>query len=63
MESVVKLLAKRGKLRVPVRKAAEIVWALASPDVGRMFCDVRGWTTKEYAGWLERTLTESLLDS
>jgi len=61
MESVVKLLAKRSKLRVPARRAAHIMWALASPDVGRMLCDVQGWTAAEYAEWLERTLADSLL--
>ena len=61
METIVTWLAKRAKLRVPTRRAAQIVWALASPDVGRMLCDVQGWTTDEYAEWLERTLTESLL--
>jgi len=38
-----------------------IVWALASPDVGRMLCDIQGWTTGEYADWLEETLVATLL--
>jgi AcrR family transcriptional regulator len=59
--TVVGWLAKRTKLRMPLRRAAQVVWTLASPDVGRMLCDVQGWTTDEYAKWLEDTLTATLL--
>ena len=41
--------------------AADIVWALASPDVAHVLCDVQGWTTGEYAAWLEETLAATLL--
>ncbi len=34
--------ARRGPLRVSRDRAAEILWVLASPDVARMLCDVRG---------------------
>lgn len=61
MQTIVQWLAQRAKLRVPVSRAAQIVWALASPDVRRMLCDVQGWTTDEYANWLEDTLTTTLL--
>jgi AcrR family transcriptional regulator len=61
MRTIVQWLAQRAKLRVPADRAAQIVWALASPDVGRMLCDVQGWTTGEYASWLEDTLTTTLL--
>jgi AcrR family transcriptional regulator len=61
MRTIVQWLAQRAKLRVPVDRAAQIVWALASPDVGRMLCDIQGWTTDEYASWLEDTLTTTLL--
>ncbi len=61
MQTIVHWLAKRTKLRMPVNRAAQIVWALASPDVGRMLCDVQGWTTGEYAYWLEDTLATALL--
>jgi hypothetical protein len=54
-------LAERTKLRVPADRAAQIVWALASPDVGRMLCDVQGWTTDQYADWLQDTLITTLL--
>ena len=47
--TIVGWLAERARLRVPEGRAAQIVWALASPDVGRMLCGVQGWTTGEYA--------------
>ncbi len=61
MRTIVGWLAKRAELRVPVNRAAQIIWALASPDVGRMLCDVQGWTTGQYADWLQDTLTTTLL--
>ena len=61
MRTIVRWLAERGRLRVPEGRAAQIVWALASPDVSRMLCDVQGWTTGEYAAWLEETLAAALL--
>ena len=50
-----------GPLRVEVERAAEIIWTLASPDVARMLCDVRGWTEAEYAAWLADVLQRTLL--
>jgi len=61
MRAIVQRLASRAKLRVPPNRAAQIVWTLASPDVGRMLCDVQGWTTGQYADWLEDTLATTLL--
>lgn len=61
MRTVVRWLANRTKLRMPANRAAQVVWTLASPDVGRMLCDVQGWTTDQYADWLERTLAATLL--
>jgi AcrR family transcriptional regulator len=61
MQTIVQWLAKLAMLRVPVNRAAQVVWALASPDVGGMLCDVQGWTTDEYACWLEDTLITILL--
>ena len=54
-------IAARGPLRVTIRRAAEIMWALASPDVGRMLCDELGWTEGEHARWLADTLERTLL--
>jgi AcrR family transcriptional regulator len=61
MRTIVAWLAERARLRVPEDRAAQIVWTLASPDVGRMLCDIQGWTTAEYAAWLEETLAATLL--
>lgn len=61
VQKVVGWLAQRTSLRMPRRRAAQVVWALASPDVGRMLCDVQGWTSDDYADWLEDTLVRTLL--
>jgi AcrR family transcriptional regulator len=54
-------IAERGPLRVRVRRAGEIMWALASPDVGRMLCDELGWSQAQHADWLADALTRTLL--
>lgn len=54
-------IAARGPLRVTTRRATEIMWAVASPDVGRMLCDELGWSQPEHAAWLADTLTRTLL--
>ena len=56
-------IAARGPLRVDVERAGQIIWAVASPDVARMLCDVQGWTNDQYAEWLEDTLVRTLLVS
>lgn len=61
MRTVVEWLSDITTLRTSDERAAQIVWTLASPDVGRMLCDVQGWTSDEYAAWLEETLAETLL--
>jgi AcrR family transcriptional regulator len=61
MRRVATGLADKGPLRVDVDRAAETIFALASPDVARMLCDGRGFTTDEYADWLEDTLARALL--
>lgn len=53
--------ARRGPLRVSRDRAAEVLWVLASPDVARMLCDVRGWSQAQHAAWLETMLTCALL--
>jgi AcrR family transcriptional regulator len=61
MHQVAEWTAAHGKLRVPVERAAEIIWTLTSPDVARLLCDTRGWTNDAYASWLADTLTKTLL--
>lgn len=56
-------LARDGRLRVDEDRAAEVIWVLASPDVARMLCDVRGWAEAEHAAWLKSTLVAALLDA
>jgi AcrR family transcriptional regulator len=61
MHTYAKWIAARGPLRVSTRRAGEIMWATASPDVGRMLCDELGWTESQHAGWIADTLTRTLL--
>jgi AcrR family transcriptional regulator len=61
MQTYAKWIAARGPLRVSTKRAGEIIWTLASPDVARMLCDELGWTEAQHARWLADTLTRSLL--
>jgi len=61
MQTYARWMAARGPLRVSTRRAGEIIWALASPDVGRMLCDDLGWTQAQHAHWLADTLIRTLL--
>ena len=61
MRQAASWFAERGPLRVDVDRAGEMIWTLASPDVGRMLCDGLGWSEQQYAEWLEDMLVRSLL--
>ena len=61
MRQAAEWIAANGELRVTTERAGEIIWALASPDVARLFCDTRGWSNDEYAAWLEDSLVRILL--
>ena len=61
MQTYARWIAARGPLRMSTRKAGEVIWALASPDVGRMLCEELGWSQRDHARWLADTLTRSLL--
>jgi AcrR family transcriptional regulator len=61
MQRYARWFAARGPLRVSTRRAGEIIWTLASPDVGRMLCDELGWTEAEHARWLADALIRTLL--
>jgi hypothetical protein len=37
------------------------MWALASPDAARMFCEELGWSERQRAAWLADTLANTLL--
>jgi AcrR family transcriptional regulator len=43
------------------RDAADIIHALASPEVYGLLVIDRGWSGERYEEWLQRTLTEQLL--
>ena len=60
-ETYAEWIAARGPLRVSTRRATEIMWAVASPDVGRMLCDELGWSQADHAAWLADTLVRTLL--
>lgn len=61
MGEAARWFAARGPLRVPVDRAADTIWALASPDTARLLCEIGGWTVDEYATWLEDALVRTLL--
>jgi AcrR family transcriptional regulator len=61
MSVVASWLIARGKLRVDAKKATETIWTLASPEIWTLVIDARGWTKKEYLGWLEDTLVRTLV--
>ncbi|MEW6155669.1 MAG: helix-turn-helix domain-containing protein [Actinomycetota bacterium] len=61
MQTFARWFAARGPLRVSTERAAEIIWALASPDVARMLCDELGWSEAEHSQWLADTLARALL--
>lgn len=58
-------LARSGALRdgLRARDAADIIHALASPELYRLLVIDRQWTAERYERWLAATLAESLLVS
>jgi len=60
---VVRSLARGGALRAGLRErdAADIVHALASPEVYRLLVEDRGWTGERYEQWLTSILIDQLL--
>lgn len=61
MGQAIRWLAARGSLRVDLERAIDTLWVLAAPDVARLLCQGRGWSTDDYATWLEDTLIRALL--
>jgi len=55
--------AARGPLRMSQEDAAETVFAIVSPDVGRLLCDERGWSRERHAAWVADLLKRALLPS
>jgi AcrR family transcriptional regulator len=61
MRRLASWLTARGRLTMDRERAARTIWALASPDVARMLCDVGGWSERQHASWLEEVLDAALL--
>ena len=61
MRRAIEWVAARGPLRGDVEQAADTLWVLAAPDVARLLCQGKGWSTDEYAAWLEDMLVRALL--
>jgi AcrR family transcriptional regulator len=63
MRTVVGWIEANGPLRdgVTTDDAAAILWTLTSPDVQRLFRDLRGWSQERYARWIEETAVSALL--
>jgi TetR/AcrR family transcriptional regulator, regulator of autoinduction and epiphytic fitness len=62
-QTVAAALAKQGALasEVTVEQAADIIWALGSHDLYRMFVIDRGWLPQQYEQWLAASLIHALL--
>ncbi|MDQ3677769.1 MAG: TetR/AcrR family transcriptional regulator [Actinomycetota bacterium] len=60
---VARSLWRQGQLRngLPVRKASDIIWALASERVYLALVQERGWSIEAYETWLTDQLTGALL--
>lgn len=56
-------LARAGALRAELRErdAADVIHALASPELYRLLVVDRGWASDRYERWLEQTLRDQLL--
>jgi AcrR family transcriptional regulator len=61
MRRAAEWVSANGPLRVDLDRAAEVIWILASPDVGRMVREGCAWSRDEYADWLADTLVRTLL--
>ncbi|MEJ2597133.1 MAG: helix-turn-helix domain containing protein [Anaerolineales bacterium] len=63
MEVFVGHLADHSPLRqgLDTNQAAEIVWAISSPEVFNLFTVDRGWSKEKYLDWLGDTLVQLLL--
>lgn len=61
LDRILGWIAKNGRLRVTRKRAGEIMWALASPDLASMLREEQGWSSEHYAEWLEDMLAHALL--
>jgi AcrR family transcriptional regulator len=61
LQAMVEWLAELGSLRMPVDRAADVVWALASPEIFGLLTRGRGWSSQEFEQWLRDSLVELLV--
>jgi AcrR family transcriptional regulator len=63
MSMVAKSVAANGPLRIGLNetRAAELIWAMTSPELYLLFNRDRGWTDEQYTQWLTETLVRLLL--
>jgi AcrR family transcriptional regulator len=63
MKTFVHHVAANGPLRdgLDERDAAEIVWAITSPELYILLTDYRSWSQEQYSQWLVKILTRLLL--
>ena len=63
MKQVVSWIAANGDLKnkMSVENAADIVWAMTSPEVHHLLRDQCGWDPQQYQAWLHDTLESALL--
>ncbi len=63
MRTIVGWIAANGSLRagVSVRRSAQVVWTLTSPEVHLLMRDTGGWSQAAYRAWLEQTIADSIL--
>jgi AcrR family transcriptional regulator len=52
-----------GPLRMSEDAAADTLFAIVSPDVGRLLCDELGWSRDRHAAWVADMLKRALLAS
>jgi AcrR family transcriptional regulator len=53
--------AARGPLRMSESAAADTLFAIVSPDVGRLLCEELGWSRRKHAAWVADLLKRALL--
>ena len=60
---MVDALARKAGLRngLDPDEAADVAWALISPEMWQLLTQHCGWDPSRYQAWLERSLRDSLL--
>ena len=63
VQAMVDALARKQALRkgLDPGEAADMAWALISPEMWQLLTERRGWDSARYQAWLERSLRDSLL--